>query len=192
MNRFKYLGVWLIEDWTSDLEIRCRIENARNTFIKFERVLTNTDLNLDLRVRFIKCYIWSVLLYGMESWTLKVTTMNKLEAFEMWAYRRVLKIPWTARITNENVLRRINRDRELLLTIKRRKTAYLGHIMRNTKYQLLQLIIEGKIEGKRGMGRKKMSRLRNVRQWTGLRTVESLIHTARDRVEMSQVVANIH
>ena len=74
----------------------------------------------------------------------------------MWVYRRILKIPWMAKISNEEVLRRVNRDRELFNIIKKRKTAYLGHIMRNSKYQLLQLIIEGKIEGKRGRGRKTM------------------------------------
>jgi len=79
--------------------------------------------------------------------------MNKIDAFEMWVYHRVLKIPR----------------------------------MRNTKYQLLQLIIEGKIEGKRGMGRKKMSWLRNIRQWTGLLTVKSLIHKARDGTHMSHI-----
>jgi len=88
-----------------------------------------------------------VLLYGMEGWTLKAAAINKLEAFEMWLYRRILKIPWTARLTNE----------EMFESIEKRKTAYLGHIMRNTKYQFLHLLIEGKIEGRRGIGRKKMS-----------------------------------
>jgi len=77
--------------------------------------------------------------------------MNKLEAFEMWVYRRVLRIPWTARRTNDEVLRIISKDRELLDTIKRRKTAYLDHVIRNEWYQFLQLIIEGK----RGIGRQK-------------------------------------
>jgi len=76
-------------------------------------------------------------------------------------HRRVLRIPWTARRTNDKILRIINKDSELLDTIKRRKTAYLGHVIRNERYQFLQLIIEGK----RGIDRKKMSWLRNVRQW---------------------------
>jgi len=123
--------------------------------MKFKKVLTNTDFDFGLRIRFVKCKLWIVLLYGMEGWTLKVSTMNKLEAFEMWVYRRVLRIPWTSRRTNDEVLRIINKDRELLDTIKRRKTAYLGHVIRNERYQFLKLIIEGKIEGKRGIERKK-------------------------------------
>jgi len=125
--------------------------------MKFKKMLTNTDFDLGTTIRFVKCYVWAVLLYGMERCTQKVSTMNKLEAFEMWVYRHILRIPWTARRTNDEVCSIINKDRELLDTIKRRKTAYLGHEIRNERYQFLQLIIEGKIEGKRGIGRKKMS-----------------------------------
>ena len=82
----------------------------------------------------------------------------------MWTYRRLLSIPWTDRVTNEEVLRRMKKQRELLTNIKKRKTAYLGHILRNEKYKILQLILEKKIEGKRGIGRKQMSWTRNIRQ----------------------------
>ncbi|CAG9840549.1 unnamed protein product [Diabrotica balteata] len=121
-------------------------------------------------------------------WTLKTRDINKLEAFEMWLYRRILKIPWTAKITNIDVLKRIIQERQLFETIKKRKTAYLGHIIRNGQYQFLQLIIEGK----RGIGRKKMSWLRNIRQWTGINDIKSLIHIARNRELMKNVIANIH
>ncbi|MBV2145157.1 MAG: hypothetical protein KTM48_00180, partial [Wolbachia endosymbiont of Pissodes strobi] len=143
---------WLSEDWSSDVEI----------------VLTNSDFDLNLRIRFTKCYVWSVLLYGIECWTLKVNTMNRLEAFEMWVYRRTLKVPWTARKTNEEILR-IGGERELLDTIKCRNTAHLGHVTRNERYHFLQLLIDGKIEERRGLGRKRMSWLRNIKQWRGIR-----------------------
>ena len=192
VSKFKYLGTSLFEDWASGREIKCRIEQARQAFLKFRKVLSCSEFDLQLRLRFVKCYVWPVLLYGVEGWTLKTSDINRLEAFEMWLYRRILKIPWTAKVTNEEVLKRVNQQRQLFDTIKERKTAYLGHIMRNEKYQLLQLIIEGKIEGKRGLGRKKMSWLRNIRQWTGIKDVQSLIHTARNRELMSHVIANIH
>jgi len=97
VNKLKYLGTLLCENWESNTEIKCRIENARNTFMKFKKVYTNTDFDLGLRIKFVKCYVWTVLLYGIEGWTLKVSTINKLEAFEMWGYRRVLRILWTAK-----------------------------------------------------------------------------------------------
>jgi len=82
----------------------------------------------------VTSYVWTVLLYGMEGWTLKVSTMNKLEAFQMWVYRRVLSIPWTARRTNDVVLRITNKDANCY------KNSIPGlHDDMNERYQLLQL-----------------------------------------------------
>lgn len=125
----------------------------------------------------------------MEAWTLK-TSINRLEAFEMWTYRRILKGSWVDRVTNEEILGRMGRDREILLNIKKRKTAYFGHIMRNPKYQFLQLIVEGKIEGRRGVGTKQRSWLRNLRESTGFRTIGDLVHTEIGREAFGNVIAN--
>ncbi|RZF39011.1 hypothetical protein LSTR_LSTR014707 [Laodelphax striatellus] len=94
-----------------------------------------------------------VLLYGAESWTLNQAISAKLEAFEMWLYRRMLRVSWVDRITNQEILSRMRKGKELLPMIKSRKLEYLGHIMRNTeRYQLLQVILQGKILGRRGVG----------------------------------------
>lgn len=189
--KFKYLGSWITEDLDPDTEIRSRIEQARAIFTNMRTLLSNQSLSLRLRYRFVKGYVYSVLLYGVETWTLKAKTMNRLEAFEMWIYRRLLRIPWTDRVRNDEVLRRMGTERMLLQIVKKRKTAYLGHIFRNTKYQFLKLIMEGKIEGKRGIGRKKYSWLKNIRDWTGL-DAHSLFRVAQDRDEFARIVANIH
>ena len=145
-----------------------------------------------MKIRFVKCYVWSVLLYAMETWTLKMTDINRLEAFEMWIYRRLLKISWTDRISNEEVLRRVEQTRTLFTTVKRRKVAYLGHIMRSERYRLLQLIMQGKIEGRRGLGRKQISWLRNIREWTGIHNIGNLFGIARDRIAFRSIVQNMH
>ena len=189
--KFKYLGSWITEDLEPDTEIRSRIEQARAIFTNMRTLLSNQSLSLRLRYRFVKGYVYSVLLYGVETWTLKAKTMNRLEAFEMWIFRRLLRIPWTDRVRNDEVLRRMGTERMLLQIVKKRKTAYLGHIFRNTKYQFLKLIMEGKIEGKRGIGRKKYSWLKNIRDWTGL-DAHSLFRVAQDRDEFARIVANIH
>lgn len=164
---------------------------ARSAFIKYQKVLCNRRLQLELRLRYLRCYIWSTLLYGVEAWTLKSTSINKLESFEMWCYRRILKIPWTDRVTNNEVLYRLGKERELLSTIKKRKVAYFGHILRNEKYEILQLIIEGKIEGRRGAGRKEISWIQNIQNWSGLTGIRELVSNARNRETFSQIVNNI-
>ena len=190
VEKFKYLGTWISNNLDPEVEIRSRIEQARATFNRMRSLLCNSTLSLGLRCRFTKCYVHSVLLYGCEAWTLKVNTINRIEALEMWILRRLLKIPWTAHVTNEEVLRRAQCERELLHVVKKRKTAYLGHVMRGSRYELLKLIMEGKIEGKRGIGRKKHSWLKNIRDWTGM-DAHSLFRTAQDRQTFAEIVANL-
>lgn len=95
-------------------------------------------------MRMIRCYIFSTLLYGSEGWTLDATTEKKLDAFEMYLYRRMLRISWVQRITNLEVLERMEKSKELMLIVKEKKTTYTGHIMRSERYELLRLIIDGK------------------------------------------------
>jgi hypothetical protein len=190
VQRFKYLGCWITQNLDPSFEIRCRIEQARNSFQKFKPLLSNNSLNLEIREKFTRCYVWSVLLYGCETWTLNADIMNKIEAFEMWLYRRILKIPWTSRTRNEEVLRRMGHQRTLLNIIKRRKLEYLGHIIRGPRYEFLRLILNGKIEGKKWIGRKKLSWLRNLRQWTGL-TADQLLHVAQDRDQYKNIISMV-
>ncbi|CAH2232404.1 jg20997 [Pararge aegeria aegeria] len=93
--------------------------------------------------------------YSNTAWTLKADTQKRLEAFEMRCYRRMLRISWTQKVSNVRVLQRVARSRELLLIIIKRKVKYLGHVLRHERYQLLQLIMMGKVEGKRRVGRRK-------------------------------------
>nr|CAH7769935.1 unnamed protein product [Callosobruchus chinensis] len=125
-----------------------------------------------------------VLLYGAEAWTLKAAAINRIEAFEIWTLRRMLKISWTEHVRNDDVLRMAGlEDRELFEHIKKRKISYLGYIIRGERYELQRLILQGKIEGgRRGIGRKKLSWLRNIRQWTEISDFQSILEAARNRI----------
>ena len=91
----------------------------------------------------MKCYIWGMALYGAETWTLRAADRKYLESFEMWCWRRMEKISWTDRVRNEEVLLRVNGQRNILHEIRKQKDNWIGHILgRNC---LLQRVIEGKI-----------------------------------------------
>jgi len=91
----------------------------------------------------VKCYIWGMALYGAETWTLRAADRKYLESFEMWCWRRMEKISWTDRVRNEEVLLRVNGQRNILHEIRKQKDNWIGHILgRNC---LLQRVIEGKI-----------------------------------------------
>ena len=91
------------------------------------------------------CYVWSMALYGTETWTLLATDQKRLESFEMCCWRRMEKISWTNHVRNEEVLIRVNQQRNILHKIRKWKANWIGHILcRNC---LLQQVIEGKIKG---------------------------------------------
>uniref|UniRef100_A0A8D8SN59 Craniofacial development protein 2 n=1 Tax=Cacopsylla melanoneura TaxID=428564 RepID=A0A8D8SN59_9HEMI len=121
-----YLGTYIHEDWDPGREIKIRIEKARSTFFKMRKVFCCRSLKLDLRMRLVRCYIFSILLYGVESWTVTATLLKKIEAFEMWVYRRLLKVSWVDRVTNVEILQRLNKNTEVVRSIKTKKLEYLG------------------------------------------------------------------
>ena len=93
----------------------------------------------------MKCYIWSIALYGAETWTLRAVDQKQLESFEMWCWRRMEKISWTDHVRNEDVLLRVKGQRNILHEIRKRKANWIGHILRRNC--LLQRVTEGKIHG---------------------------------------------
>jgi hypothetical protein len=108
--------------------------------------LFTSKLDLNLRKKLIKCYIWSIALNGAETWTLRKVDQKYLESFEKWCWRRMEKISWTDRVRIEEVLHRVNEERNILHKIKRRKTNCIGHILRRN--------IE--MTGRRGRRRKRL------------------------------------
>ena len=104
-----------------------------------------------------ECYIWSMALYGAETWTLRTADQKYLESFEMWCWRRMEKISWTDHVRNEELLLRVNEQRNILHDIRKRKGNWFGHILRRNC--LIKQVIEGKIKGemtKRGRRRRKL------------------------------------
>ena len=191
VDKLVYLGTILNSQWDHTAEIRSRIEIARSTCIRMRSLLYCNDLSLDTKMRIVRCYIFPVLLYGVEAWTLTQAAEKKIEAFEMWIYRRILKISYVDHITNVEVMQRMRKEKEILATVKQRKLEYFGHVMRNEqKYRILQLTMQGKIFGKRGPGRRRISWLKNLRQWFGM-TSSELFRRAVNKTMIALMIANI-
>ena len=92
VHRFEYLGQWISDDGKCEVDVKCRIEVARNSFVKLRDVLASRQINIDLRKRILRCYVLSTLQYASETWTLNKDLTSRLEAFEMWCYRRMLRL----------------------------------------------------------------------------------------------------
>ena len=98
-------------------EIKSRIAMAKAAFNK-KKTLFTSKLDLNLRKKLIKCYIWGMALYGTEIWTLRAADQKYLESIEMWCWRRMEKVSWTNHVRNEEVLLRVNEQRNILHEIK--------------------------------------------------------------------------
>ena len=131
----------LTDDGTCTCEIKSRIAMAKAAFNK-KNLFTN-KLDLNLRKKLVKCYVWSMALYGAETWTLRATDQKRLESFETWCWRR-MEISWTDHVRNEEVLLTVNEQRNILHEIRKWKANWIGNILRRNC--LLQ-VIEGKTKG---------------------------------------------
>jgi hypothetical protein len=117
---------------------------AKAAFNK-KRALFTSTLDLELRKKLVKCYIWTIDLYGAETWALRAVDQKHLVSFEMWCWRRMEKISWTDHVRNEDILLRVKEQRNILHEIRERKENWIGHILRRNC--ILQRVIEGKIKG---------------------------------------------
>ncbi|GFO00735.1 craniofacial development protein 2 [Plakobranchus ocellatus] len=109
VTKFKYLGYLITSDGRCTSEIRKRIAMAKDTFQKRKPILANRNIRMTTKIRIIKTYVWSVLLYGSECWTINNEIERKLEAVEMRFIRRTMRISWTENKSNELVLKEANR-----------------------------------------------------------------------------------
>ena len=191
VDRFIYLGSMITEDARCETEVKRRIGIAKKTFNDMRNLLTNRKLSVKTRKNIMKTYIWSTLLYGVESWTLSLGLRRRLEAIEMWLWRRMMKVPWTARRTNEAVLNMVGEGRQLLRTVRKRQLKFLGHSMR--REGLENLALTGMVEGRRGRGRPREKYLDSLVKMTNGRvtTAVQLIRATRDRQRWKSMVADV-
>ena len=103
VDKFNYLGSMIISDGRCDNETKKRIGIAKDSFQKMGKILKDRKISMRKKVRLLKCYVHSILLFGCECWTLSPTMEKKKMAAEMWFYRSMLKISWTEHVTNEDV-----------------------------------------------------------------------------------------
>jgi hypothetical protein len=180
VTTFTYLGSLITEDSECTKEFRARLNKGQMIRTALKTLWKSHGIHIKTKVRLEKALIWSVVTYGCESWTIRKNEVTRLEAFEMKGLRSILRVPWTAKKTNEWVLEKAGTKRELLATVKWRKLAYCGHVMRKHGDSLEKQIMQGTLPGSRSRGRPRTSWIENITQWTGL-TVGQLIRKVENK-----------
>lgn len=179
VDHFVFLGSVIDEDSGCTRELTRRLALGRSAMIGLARIWKDRDLSVATKVRVVKALVFPVATYGCETWTLSKAQRARLEAFEMWCWRRMLRIPWTAKRTNVSVLAEVNSDTSLERTAMRMKLAYFGHVLRGQGLEASVMLGMG--GGSRGRGRPKKRWLDEVKDVTG-RSIADLKEAARDRV----------
>ena len=120
-----------------------------------DSILKSRDIALPTKVHLVKAIIFPVVMYGCESWTIKKAECQRIDAFELWCWKRLLKVPWTARRSNQSILKNISPGCSLEGLMLKLKLQYFGHLMRRAE-SLEMILMLGKIEGGRRRGQKRM------------------------------------
>ena len=143
------------------LEIKICLLLGRKAMTNLDSILKSRDISLPTMVRLVKAMVFSVVMYGCESWTIKKAEHQRIDAFELWCWRRLLRVPWTERRSNQSILKEISPEYSLEGLMLKPKLQYFGHLMQGTD-SLEQTLMLGKIEGGRRRGRQRMRWLHGI------------------------------
>ena len=120
-----------------------------------DSILKSRDITLSTKVHLVKAMVVPVVMYGCESWTLKIAEHRRIDAFELWCWRRLSRVPWTARRSNQSILKEISPQCSLVGLMVKLKLQCFGHLMQRAD-SLEKTLMLGKIEGRRRRGRQRM------------------------------------
>ena len=172
VSSFVYLGAVLSNGGGSSNEIRRRIEISRSAMSRLTKVWRDRQISNATKMRLVKSLVFSIFLYGAETWTVLKKDRDRINAFEMWCWRRLLRIPWTARRTNASILGELGVRYRLDAVVSDRILRYFGHTMRRER-GLERTIVEGRVLGVRPRGRSPSRWVDQIKALTGIPLRES-------------------
>ena len=164
---FIFLASKITADGDCSHEIKRRLLLGRKAMINLNSILKSRDIILPTKVSLVKAIVFPVVMYGCESWTIKKVEHRRIDAFELWCWRRLLRVPWTARRSNQSILKEISLEYSMEGLMWKLKLQYFGHLMQRTD-SLEKTLMLGKIEGRRRRGWQRMSWLDGITNSMGM------------------------
>ena len=152
---FIFLGSKITADGDCSHEIKRRLLLGRKVMTNLDSILKSRNITLPTKVRLLKAMVFPVVMYGCESWTVKKAERRQIDAFELWSWRRLLRVPWTTRPSNQSILKEISPGCSLGGLMLKLKLQYFGHLMRRAD-SLEKTLMLRKIEGRRRRGQQRM------------------------------------
>ena len=154
VSDFILVGSKITADGDCSPEIKRHLLLGRNVMTNLESILKSRDVNLPTKVRLVKALVFSVVMYGSESWNIEKAEHQRIDAFELWCWRRLLRVSWTVTRSNQSILKKINSEYSLEGLMLKLKLQYFGHLIWRVD-SLEKTLMLGKIEGRR-MGQQRM------------------------------------
>ena len=145
------MGSKITADGDCSHEIKRRLLLGRKVMTKLDSIFKSRDITLPTKVHLVKTLVFPVVMYGGESWTVKKAERRRIDAFELWCWRRLLRVPWTARKSNQSILKEISPDYSLEGLMLKLKLQYFGHLMQRAD-SFEKTLMLGKIKGRRRRG----------------------------------------
>ena len=147
MTDFIFWGSKITADGDCSHEIKRRLFLERKAMTNLDSILKNRDITFLTKVHLVKAMVFPVVMHGCESWTIEKAERRRIDVFELWYWRRLLRVPWTARRSNQSVLKEISPEYSLEGLTLKLKLQYFGHLMQRTD-SLKKTLMLGKIEGR--------------------------------------------
>ena len=148
---FTFLSSRITADGDCSHEIKRCLLFGRKVMTNLDSILKSRDITLLTKVPLVKAMVFPVVMYGCEIWTIKKAERRKIDAFEPWCWRRLLRVPWTARRSNQSILKEISPEYSLEGLMLKLKRQYFGQLMQRTD-SFAKTLVLGKIEGRRRRG----------------------------------------
>ena len=158
---FIFLGSKITADGHCSHEIKRYFLLGRKAMTNIDSILKSRDITLPTKVCLVKAMVFPVVMYGCESWPIKKAECQRIDAFELWCWRRLLRVPWTAGRSNQSILKEISHEYSLEELMLKLKHQYFGHLMWRAD-SLEKTLMLGKIEGWRRRGQQRMRRLDGI------------------------------
>ena len=161
VSDFIFWGSKITADGDCSHEIKRCLLLGRKVMTSLDSIFKSRDITLPAKVRLVKAMVLPVVMYGCKSWTVKKAERRRIDAFELWCWRRLLRVPWTARRSNQSILKEISPEYSLEGMMLKLKLQYFGHLMRRVD-SLEKTLMLGGIGGRRRRGRWRMRRLHGI------------------------------
>ena len=142
MRNFIFGGSKITADGDCSHEIKRRLFLGRKTMTKLDSILKGKDITLPTQVHLVKTMVFPIVMYGCDSWTIKKAECRKIDAFELWCWRRLLRVPWTARRSNQSILKEISPEYSLEGLMLKLKLQYCDQLMQRTNSLEKTLMLE--------------------------------------------------